>query len=71
MNVNTIWKFSWVCAIVIGVSVPAAQAQGIKCWTNQYGGTECGNVVPPEYSQKEHAEFNDRAVKVEESYNFV
>ncbi len=66
MNVNTIWKFSWVCAIVIGVSVPAAQAQGIKCWTNQYGGTECGNVVPPEYSQKEHAEFNDRAVKVEE-----
>lgn len=66
MNANTIFKFSWVSAVLISVSMPLAQAQGIRCWVNEDGMTECGNVVPPEYSQQEHAEFNERAVKVEE-----
>ena len=25
---------------------------GIKCWHNQDGVRECGNVVPPEYAQQ-------------------
>ena len=33
---------------------PVAEAGRIKCWTNNEGVRECGNVVPPEYAQKGH-----------------
>ena len=34
----------------------------IKCWTNSEGYRECGNVVPPEYSQQETRTLNNRGV---------
>jgi hypothetical protein len=45
--------------------VPAAHAARIKCWTNNQGVRECGNVVPPEYAQKGHEELNKQGMTVE------
>ena len=36
----------------------------IKCWTNNEGIKECGNVVPPEYSQQGHEELSEQGVTV-------
>ncbi len=38
----------------------------IKCWTNNDGVKECGDRVPPEYSQKGHKEISDQGVVIEE-----
>ncbi len=38
----------------------------IKCWTNNEGVKECGDRVPPEYSQKGHQEISTQGVVVEE-----
>ncbi len=38
----------------------------IKCWTNNEGVKECGDKVPPEYSQKGHQEISTQGVVVEE-----
>ena len=38
----------------------------IKCWTNNEGVRECGDAVPPEYSQKGHEELSKRGMVVEE-----
>ncbi|HTT08398.1 MAG TPA: hypothetical protein VMH34_06370 [Gammaproteobacteria bacterium] len=40
-------------------SFPAA---AIKCWTNKEGVKECGNVVPPEYSQQETTQINKAGI---------
>jgi hypothetical protein len=37
---------------------------GIKCWTNDEGVRECGNSVPPQYSQKGHREISESGVTV-------
>ena len=47
--------------LVIGLAgalgpIELAEAGRIKCWTNNDGVRECGNVVPPEYAQKGHTE---------------
>lgn len=36
-----------------GAALPT-QAAAIKCWTNKEGVRECGESVPPEYSQQGH-----------------
>ncbi|MGD8514947.1 MAG: hypothetical protein PVF52_04975 [Granulosicoccaceae bacterium] len=41
------------------------QAGKIKCWTNNEGIRECGNVVPPEYAQKGHEVLNRQGVTVD------
>lgn len=42
-------------------------AGGYKCWTNKDGVKECGNAVPPEYSQQGHEEkrANGLTIKTE------
>lgn len=35
------------------LAMPVSSIAGIKCWTNRDGVRECGNMVPPEYAQKE------------------
>lgn len=35
------------------LALPVSSVAGIKCWTNRDGVRECGNMVPPEYAQKE------------------
>jgi len=41
---------------------PGSATAGIKCWTNSEGVKECGNVVPPEYSQEGHSEVNEQGI---------
>ena len=44
---------------------PGAMAGSIKCWTTDEGIRECGNSVPPEYSQQRIDIMNERGIKVE------
>lgn len=44
----------------------SVHAGDIKCWTNEDGVMECGNFVPPEYSQQGYAERNEQGVIVKE-----
>ena len=37
-------------------------AVAIKCWTNKEGVKECGNIVPPEYSQQETTQINKAGI---------
>lgn len=50
-----------VTALFLAANVTA----GIKCWTNSEGFKECGNVVPPEYSQDGHSEVNEQGITTE------
>ena len=47
------------------LSSPVGSAK-IKCWTNKDGDKECGDAVPPEYSQKSHEVIDKRGFLVEE-----
>lgn len=55
---------AFVCVAVVLHSAPVAA--GIKCWTNKDGVRECGNAVPPEYSQQGHERLSDHGIKIEE-----
>ncbi|MEK7990459.1 MAG: hypothetical protein VSS52_005585, partial [Thiotrichaceae bacterium] len=46
------------------ISMPASAT--LKCWTDTDGILNCGNVVPPEYSQQGYQEFNKRGMAVNE-----
>jgi len=50
---------------LVMLSIPA-QAR-IKCWENSDGVRECGEKVPPEYSQKSHKEISSQGITLEES----
>jgi hypothetical protein len=39
----------------------------IVCWTNSDGVRECGDSVPPEYSQQGHKEFSEQGIVVDET----
>lgn len=41
------------------------QAATIKCWRNTEGQRECGQVVPPEYSQQRIEIINERGIVIE------
>lgn len=47
-------KRHFFSAVIISFAImlPNAYAGKIKCWTNKDGVKECGQYVPPEYSQK-------------------
>lgn len=42
------------------------QAASFKCWTNSDGVRECGNSIPPEYSQKSSETINERGITVDQ-----
>ena len=50
--------FACVLATLFLLTAPVQAA--IKCWTNKDGVRECGNVVPPEYSQESHTTISLR-----------
>ena len=52
--------------IVVLLALPGASAAAIKCWTNDQGVRECGNVVPPEYAQQGHEEISKGGIKLRE-----
>jgi len=44
------------------LAMPISSVAGIKCWTNKEGVRECGNMVPPEYAQKETRTIDDQGI---------
>lgn len=60
-------------AVLTSIGVPAlCQAAGgqgggklIKCWKNDLGIRECGEIVPPEYSQRRIEVLNDRGLVIQ------
>lgn len=48
---------------VLTLSFSSAQA-GIKCWTNSDSIRECGNSIPPEYSQQGHKHLSSHGVTI-------
>lgn len=52
-------------SIALLFTVHPAQAR-IKCWTNKDGVRECGDRIPPEYSQKKHEVVNRQGLVIEE-----
>ncbi|MEE8263682.1 MAG: hypothetical protein V3R40_00275 [Gammaproteobacteria bacterium] len=61
----TVMRIALILVLVTGLSPsPPAHAR-IKCWTNKDNIRECGNVVPPEYSQKGHEELSDQGIVVD------
>ncbi|MEX2523323.1 MAG: hypothetical protein WD750_00040 [Gammaproteobacteria bacterium] len=64
MHVKNLFGLAVTALILISVGLPT-QAR-IKCWTNNEGVRECGEAVPPEYSQKKHQELNERGMVIKE-----
>ena len=61
---------AFVAAAGLSLSAPAAPkkaAGSFKCWTNKDGVRECGEAVPPEYSQQGHEVRSDTGMKVQET----
>lgn len=56
-----------VATIVFLTGIAGPTSAGIKCWTNNEGIKECGNVVPPEYSQQGHEEVSEQGVTVKKT----
>lgn len=61
MNRTPAWA-RWIgLSVMVCLGLPVAAAgprtpgPAIKCWVNKDGLRECGNVVPPEYSQSGHS----------------
>lgn len=54
-----------IAAGLFGVLLSSAAGAGIKCWTNSEGVRECGNSVPPEYSQKWHEEVSEQGIVID------
>ena len=52
-------------ALLLGSFAPTAFASTYKCWTNEDGVRECGQNVPPEYSQQRVEILNQQGVVVE------
>lgn len=56
-----------LCILISVLAMPlSAMAKNatpqIKCWTDKDGTRECGNVVPPEYSQQQSTTVNNQGI---------
>ncbi|MFP3874652.1 MAG: hypothetical protein ACLFQT_08605 [Thiohalophilus sp.] len=51
--------------VLLGVFAPTAFAGAYKCWTNEDGVRECGQNVPPEYSQQRIEILNQQGVVID------
>lgn len=64
MNMFKHWLAAAAITAVAGISLPAQAA--IKCWTNKEGVRECGEAVPPEYSQQSHEVRSEQGMVLDE-----
>jgi hypothetical protein len=55
-----------VVALAAATIAPAGAAGKFKCWTNAEGVRECGETVPPEFSQDGHEVLNTKGDVVSE-----
>lgn len=54
-----------LCLLVLLVGTAGSSvAATYKCWTNDEGVRECGQTVPPEYSQQRIEVLNDRGIVI-------
>lgn len=53
-------------AIILGLITYPAEAR-FKCWTNSEGVKECGETVPPEYSQQGHQEVSTSGIVMDKT----
>jgi len=60
MMMRLIW--AGLCLLI---TLPT-QAGSYKCWKNEDGITECGNYVPPQYSQQGFKEFNEEGMRIKQ-----
>ena len=58
-------SFLFITLVMVFASIPA-QAR-IVCWTNKEGIKECGDKLPPEYSQEGHQQLNEQGMVVDET----
>ncbi len=66
MNMMNAMKKKLFLITIIGLcTTPIVTHGAIKCWTNNEGVRECGNTIPPEYSQKSSKTLNERGITVE------
>jgi hypothetical protein len=58
------------CWTLSATAAPPSRSSGsgghLKCWINKDGVKECGNAVPPEYSQQGHSEVNKQGMVVDQ-----
>lgn len=52
--------------IAIMFTITSTSHAALKCWTNREGTKECGDSVPPEYSQKSHQEISETGIVIKE-----
>jgi hypothetical protein len=60
---SSLTRLLQILAVLPLLAVLPAEA-AIKCWTNNEGVRECGNVVPPEYAQQGHETKDSRGLTV-------
>lgn len=58
-------KESLLLLCLLALSIPTHAA--IKCWENDDGVKECGEKIPPQYSQKSHKTISSQGITVESS----
>lgn len=63
MRSHTFLTLSLAVFLLAGAGF-SARAVTIKCWTNKDGIRECGQTVPPEYSQEGHVELNGQGMVI-------
>ncbi len=64
MNTRRGAPFTRALVFLAAALGPLSASAGIKCWTNDEGVRECGNAVPPQYSQKGHREISESGITV-------
>lgn len=60
-------QLKYLTSLIFTLLLPAAFAANngqIKCWQNDDGVRECGNVIPPQYSQQGYKEVNSQGSTV-------
>lgn len=50
-----------------GLSLSGTAQARMVCWENDEGGRECGDKIPPEFSQKSHQEIGKSGIVREET----
>lgn len=63
---RTMKPFILIIAFMLSFIALTVQAR-IVCWTNKDGVKECGDRIPPEYSQKEHQELNEQGLVIDKT----
>jgi hypothetical protein len=64
---ESLFKIFVIIFTLTGLTLSGTAQARMKCWTNNEGGRECGDTVPPEYAQKGHQELGKSGVVREET----